>query len=438
MVPVLFDPVVLGFGWARPSSAPFCHPPRPCSVSVRVRPLNKQEQNEGFTWRIENNSMFQIDAATREPDRARDAKYALDHVFGPGTTTSDIYAATTQHLITKLVSGFNSTVFAYGQTSSGKTYTMRGGAREPGIIPLAVREVFALIEHTTDREFLLRVSYMELYNEEVNDLLAPENMRLPIHESKEAGVYVAGLREDIVTSPEQARGVLQLLEDGEANRHVGSTRMNEGSSRSHTVFRMVIESRSRGVGDLDALPPDDAAGAILVSTLTLVDLAGSERVAKTGAEGIRMKEGTAINKSLLTLGTVINKLSEGAQLSGAHIPYRDSKLTRILQPSLGGNAKTAIICNVTPAGCHTEESHSTLRFACRAKRVVNNAVVNEVVSDAAVLKRQAKEIEELKQRLADSGLSGCAARGGGARAVACAGVRARVSVRSEERPLLRS
>ena len=221
----------------------------------------------------------------------------------------------------------------------------------------------------------------------------------------------------------------------------------------------VVESRSR-----DAEVED--GGAVWVSTLTLVDLAGSERIAKTGAEGLRMKEGASINKSLLTLGTVINKLSEGAQAhgepsmhlrvhnipgrvtahvcvgllwqfwlpctpdqfisiacaacvlstglqkatwtfrilpAGGHIPYRDSKLTRILQPSLGGNAKTAIICNITPAVVHVDESHSTLRFACRAKRVVNNAVVNEVLSDAAVLKRQAHEIEELRKMLQGSG-----------------------------------
>lgn len=131
-------------------------------MSVRVRPLNRQEQNEGFTWRIDGNSMLQVDPATREPDRARDTKYALDHVFGPGSTTADLYLTTTHPLIQKLVSGFNSTVFAYGQTSSGKTYTMRGTPSDPGIISLAVREVFSIIERTTDREFLLRVSYMEV------------------------------------------------------------------------------------------------------------------------------------------------------------------------------------------------------------------------------------------------------------------------------------
>ncbi|KAF6256323.1 P-loop containing nucleoside triphosphate hydrolase protein, partial [Scenedesmus sp. NREL 46B-D3] len=373
------------------------------SVSVRVRPLNRQEQSDGFAWRIEKNSMQQVDPATREPEKARDQKYALDHIFGPKQSTRAIYEETTQSLIRKLVNGFNSTVFAYGQTSSGKTHTMRGTADEPGIIAMAVQEVFGLIESLQDREFLLRVSYMELYNEDINDLLAPENLKLPIHESKENGVYVAGLREDIVVSPEQ---VLELLREGEANRHIGATKMNEGSSRSHTVFRMVIESRLLKDGMMtEDVPADPAAeaGAILVSTLTLVDLAGSERVAKTGAEGIRMKEGTAINKSLLTLGNVINKLSEGVAAQGGHIPYRDSKLTRILQPSLGGNAKTAIICNITPASCHVEESHSTLRFACRAKRVMNNAVVNEVLSDAAVLKRQASEIAELRRALAASG-----------------------------------
>ncbi|KAK2080136.1 hypothetical protein QBZ16_002532 [Prototheca wickerhamii] len=188
---------------------------------------------------------------------------------------------------------------------------------------------------------------------------------------------------------------MPLLEEGERHRHVGETKMNKNSSRSHTIFRMVVESRSTAGGGEVEDSPDDF-GAIRVSSLTLVDLAGSERIAKTGAEGQRAREGAAINKSLLTLGTVINRLSEAGASGSGHVPYRDSKLTRILQPALGGNARTAIICAVTPAAPHVEETHSTLRFACRAKRVVNNATVNEVLSDAAVLKRQAREIEELR------------------------------------------
>lgn len=387
---------------------------------------------------MEGNSLLPVDPATE--GRVSDQSYALDQVFDGRQSTEEVYAATTAPIIRQVVQGFNGTVFAYGQTSSGKTHTMRGSAARPGLVSLAVREVFDLIAATPGREFLLRVSYMEIYNEDINDLLAPENCRLPVHESREAGVHVAGLREDIVSSPDQ---VLELLDQGERHRHVGETRMNKASSRSHTIFRMVVESRgldgaeggergagagagagggtgagtgiSAGTGDGtgagdapegDGPAPAVAAGgddygAIRVSSLTLVDLAGSERVAKTGAEGARAKEGAAINKSLLTLGTVINKLSEAG--AGAHVPYRDSKLTRILQPALGGNARTAIICALTPAAAHAEESHSTLRFACRAKRVVNNASVNEVLSDAAVLKRQAREIAELRNMLAGSG-----------------------------------
>ncbi|KAA6426660.1 MAG: CENPE type kinesin [Trebouxia sp. A1-2] len=356
------------------------------SVHVRVRPLNELETEKGATWKDENNKIFQVNPVSGEP--VNESPYVLDNIFGKGWSTQQVYEQTTQALIQKVVGGFNSTVFAYGQTSSGKTHTMRGTEEEPGIIPLAVSEIFDHISRTQEREFLLRVSYMELYNEEVHDLLSTDQTKLQIHESKESGIYVAGLREDIVTSAEH---VLQLIYSGEKLRHFGETKMNKTSSRSHTIFRMVVESRSR-----DQSAESEDGGAVWVSTLTLVDLAGSERIAKTGAEGLRMKEGASINKSLLTLGTVINKLS-------GHIPYRDSKLTRILQPSLGGNAKTAIICNITPAVIHADESHSTLRFACRAKRVVNNAVVNEVLSDAAVLKRQAHEIEELRRMLTGSG-----------------------------------
>ncbi|KFM22412.1 Centromere-associated protein E [Auxenochlorella protothecoides] len=372
------------------------------SVHVRVRPLSDAEvERGGGAWREVGNTLYQVDPAT--DIRVSDSPYTLDTVFDGRTTTREVYLATTQAIIHQVVQGFNGTVFAYGQTSSGKTHTMRGGGEHPGIVPLAVQEVFDLIAATQDREFLLRVSYMEIYNEDINDLLAPENQRLHVHESKEAGVHVAGLREDIVSSPEQASWVvLALLEEGERHRHVGETKMNKTSSRSHTIFRMVVESRSFADAAGGPSPDPDDFGAIRVSSLTLVDLAGSERMAKTGAEGQRAREGAAINKSLLTLGTVINKLSEGGG-AGSHIPYRDSKLTRILQPALGGNARTAIICAVTPAALHVEESHSTLRFACRAKRVVNNATVNEVLSDAAVLKRQAREIEELRTILEGSG-----------------------------------
>lgn len=301
--------------------------------------------------------------------------------------------------------GFNGTVFAYGQTSSGKTHTMHGTADEPGVIPLAVRDVFdAVRRQGSDRDFFIRVSYLEIYNEKIMDLFAFEESssdgdddstsKLSIREGKD-GTYVSGLREEVVSMPSQ---VIALLERGTKLRHVGATNMNAHSSRSHTIFRMIIESKAIAGGT-------DRAG-VLQSTLNLVDLAGSERMSKTGAEGERAKEGAHINKSLMTLGVVINKLSEGVESKGGHIPYRDSKLTRILQPALGGNSKTAIVCAMTPALSHCEESHSTLKFAQRAKRVVNKATVNEVAANAetnAMLKRQRKEIAVLRARLAEEG-----------------------------------
>ncbi|XP_061367839.1 kinesin-like protein KIN-7O [Gastrolobium bilobum] len=272
---------------------------------------------------------------------------------------------------------------------------MRGSNAEPGVIPRAVNDLFQMIQQDVDREFLLRMSYMEIYNEEINDLLAPEHRKLQIHENLERGIFVAGLREEIVASPEQ---VLDLMEYGESHRHIGETNMNLYSSRSHTIFRMIIESRDRSEDEDN----DSSCDAVRVSVLNLVDLAGSERAAKTGAEGVRLKEGSHINKSLMTLGTVIKKLSEGAESQGGHVPYRDSKLTRILQPALGGNAKTAIICNITLAQIHTDETKSTLQFASRALRVTNSAHVNEILTDAALLKRQMKEIEELRAKLMGS------------------------------------
>lgn len=272
---------------------------------------------------------------------------------------------------------------------------MNGSEDDPGIIPLAVKDIFDSTHAITDREFLIRVSYMEIYNEEINDLLSLENQKLPIHESLERGVYVAGLREEIVNSAEQ---VLDLIKLGEENRHFGETNMNARSSRSHTIFRMVIESTAKDTASSNNASNVDA---IRVSVLNLVDLAGSERIAKTGVGGVRLKEGKYINKSLMILGNVINKLSESGKQRG-HIPYRDSKLTRILQPALGGNAKTSIICTLAPEEVHIEETKGTLLFASRAKRITNCAQVNEILTDAALLKRQKLEIEELRMKLQGS------------------------------------
>ncbi|KAL9237922.1 hypothetical protein vseg_012415 [Gypsophila vaccaria] len=351
-------------------------------VTVRARPLSSEDAKSS-PWKISGNSMSFANSSS---------KFDFDRIFGEECKTKEVYESRTKEIVTAAVRGFNGTVFAYGQTNSGKTHTMRGYSGEPGVIPLAVREIFDIIDEVPDREFLLRMSYMEIYNEEINDLLAPEHRKLQVHESLERGIYVAGLREEIVASPEQ---VLDLMDFGESHRHFGETNMNLHSSRSHTIFRMIIESRDKA-GDEES---GDSCDAVRVSVLNLVDLAGSERAAKTGAEGVRLKEGSHINKSLMTLGTVIKKLSEGAESQGGHVPYRDSKLTRILQPALGGNANTAIICNITLAPIHADETKSSLQFASRALRVTNCAQVNEILTDAALLKRQKKEIEELRAKL---------------------------------------
>ncbi|KAK7278959.1 hypothetical protein RJT34_24000 [Clitoria ternatea] len=364
-------------------------------VTIRAKPLSSEDA-QSSPWRISGNSIS-------IPNHS--SKFEFDQIFSNNCKTSQVYEARTKDIVAAAVRGFNGTVFAYGQTNSGKTYTMRGSKAEPGVIPLAVQDLFQIIQQIlacdkhilkdVDREFLLRMSYMEIYNEEINDLLAPEHRKLQIHENLERGIYVAGLREEIVASPDQ---VLEFMEFGESHRHIGETNMNLYSSRSHTIFRMIIESRDRSEDGESC----NSCDAVRVSVLNLVDLAGSERAAKTGAEGIRLKEGSHINKSLMTLGTVIKKLSEGAESQGGHVPYRDSKLTRILQPALGGNANTAIICNITLAQIHTDETKSSLQFASRALRVTNCAQVNEILTDAALLKRQKKEIEELRAKLMGS------------------------------------
>ena len=251
----------------------------------------------------------------------------------------------------------------------GKTYTLMGTPDEPGLTILAIHEVFSHIFKTTGTEFLARVSYIEIYNEEIKDLLEPSDRRLRVLDDPRRGPYVKNAKEEVVLSPEHC---LELIARGEQNRHIASTNMNTHSSRSHTLFIMVLESRLMDVSEVNGDISDEKCGgrtsgqllagwtgkkkAVKVSRLNLVDLAGSERVSKTGATGQRLKEGSMINKSLLTLSTVISHLSSG---KGGHIPYRDSKLTRLLSSSIGGNACTAEVCAVSPAKRNIGETRST-------------------------------------------------------------------------------
>ncbi|KAJ3056123.1 hypothetical protein HK097_008046 [Rhizophlyctis rosea] len=361
-------------------------------VAIRSRPLNERERSTGQSnaWVIQGDTIYQ---PGNDNKPAQGTFYTFDKIFANGVPTGELYSSVAREIISSCLDGVNGTIFAYGQTSSGKTHTMLGTPEEYGIIPLAIADVFKRIMESPDVEFLLRISYLEIYNEVIRDLLKPGNDNLKIHESTTRGIYVGELTEHIVMS---LADVEQAMMVGEGNRHVGETNMNEKSSRSHTILRMVIESREKSLDK----PKDGRvsySGVVRVSTLNLVDLAGSERVGHTGAEGIRLKEGGHINKSLLTLGTVISKLSDGGDRG--HIPYRDSKLTRILQPSLGGNARTAIICTITPASFHVDETISTLKFASRAKTITNRPEVNEILTDEALIKQYRKEINNLKRQL---------------------------------------
>ncbi|KAK2579324.1 hypothetical protein KPH14_008276 [Odynerus spinipes] len=351
-------------------------------VAIKVRPLIKREKDDNLPiqWTVQGNYIASTDS---EIKKRGDGGFHFDHIFDERTNNKNVFDIVVKPIVDAAVNGFNGTVFAYGQTSSGKTYTMMGALNEPGIIPLAVEYMFDAIANTMRREFLLRVSYLEIYNERVNDLLNKSGTDLKLHEDVN-GQIIIKCKEEVTNSPEH---VLSIMKKGDKNRRIGETNMNERSSRSHTIFRITIESR-----ESDA----DSDGAIQVSQLNLVDLAGSERARQTGATGERFKEGRHINMSLSALGLVIMQLSE-SQETQKYVNFRDSKLTRLLQASLGGNAMTAIICAITPAAL--EESQCTLSFASRAKSVKNKPQINEVMSDATLLKRYAKQIAKLNAEL---------------------------------------
>ncbi|XP_047941730.1 kinesin-like protein KIN-7D, mitochondrial isoform X1 [Salvia hispanica] len=346
------------------------------SVTIRFRPLSDREYQRGdeIAWYTDDDNIVRNEY---NPMTA----YAFDRVFGPDTITEEVYEVAARPVVKSAMEGINGTVFAYGVTSSGKTHTMHGDHDSPGIIPLAIKDVFSMIQDTPGREFLLRVSYLEIYNEVINDLLDPTGQNLRVREDAQ-GTYVEGIKEEVVLSPGHA---LSFIAAGEEHRHVGSNNFNLFSSRSHTIFTLMIESSAHG---------DDYDGVIF-SQLNLIDLAGSES-SKTETTGLRRKEGSYINKSLLTLGSVIGKLSEG---KAAHVPYRDSKLTRLLQSSLSGHGHVSLICTITPASSNLEETHNTLKFASRAKRVEIYASRNKIIDEKSLIKKYQREISCLKEEL---------------------------------------
>ncbi|XP_071101141.1 uncharacterized protein [Haliotis cracherodii] len=348
-------------------------------VAVRIRPLLQKEQRNGLTilWNVKDNGTI-----TSNESSASDG-YTFDSVYDHTDTTYDLYGELCSPIIKNAAEGFNGTIFAYGQSGSGKTHTISGSEVQPGVIEQGVDELFDIINQSTNKEFLLRISYMEIYTEKIYDLFDDIEKTLKLQEDTNHQISVVGLNEQIVNSKEQ---VMKWIIRGETKRKFAETKANDRSSRSHVILRIIIESRLKG--DVDA---------VMVSHLNFVDLAGSEKAADNSGE--RFREGCAINRSLLTLSQVISKLSEG---DSAYIGYRDSKLTRILQNALGGNSNTLIICTIAPASM--DESHSTLRFASRAKTIKNKPILNEVLSDSALLKKYANEIKKLQKKVDKMGM----------------------------------
>ncbi|RZB74121.1 kinesin-like protein KIN-7E isoform X1 [Glycine soja] len=354
-------------------------------VSIRLRPLNEKEiaANESADWECINDTTILYRNTLREGSTFPSA-YTFDRVFRGDCVTRQVYEEGAKEVALSVVSGINSSIFAYGQTSSGKTYTM------VGITEYAVADIFDYITRHEERAFILKFSAIEIYNEIVRDLLSTDNTPLRLRDDPEKGPILEKLTEETLRDWEHLK---ELLAYSEAQRQVGETYLNEKSSRSHQIIRLTMESSAReflGKGN----------SATLVASVNLVDLAGSERASQASSAGMRLKEGCHINRSLLTLGTVIRKLSKGRH---GHINYRDSKLTRILQPCLGGNARTAIICTLSPARSHVEQTRNTLLFACCAKEVTTKAQVNVVMSDKALVKHLQKEVARLESELKTPG-----------------------------------
>lgn len=362
-------------------------------VFVRCRPLNPHERRSVVDV-VPNKNEVKVLDRTKAAQETKD--FYFDQVFDAETAQRDVYKSVVRPLIDQVLLGFNCTVFAYGQTGTGKTYTMEGNRSEEemnweddphsGVIPRAISQLFdTLKDH--DSEFTVRVSFLELYNEDTYDLLSPidDTTKLKIFDDaqKKGSVIVGGLEEIIVQSKAE---IYDILKRGSAKRQTAATLLNACSSRSHTIFSVTVHIREGSIEEEELLK---------IGKLNLVDLAGSENIGRSGAQDKRAREAGNINQSLLTLGRVITALVE----KRPHIPYRESKLTRLLQDSLGGKTKTSIIATISPAMADLEDTLSTLDYASRAKKITNKPEMNQRLTKKALLREYTQEIERLRRDL---------------------------------------
>ncbi|KAE9986342.1 hypothetical protein EG327_004389 [Venturia inaequalis] len=349
--------------------------PNTIKVVARFRPQNKLEIASGGQPIVH----FETEDTCSIQSEGAQGAFTFDRVFDMNSRQSDVFDFSIRSTVDDILDGYNGTVFAYGQTGAGKSYTMMGAdiddAEGKGIIPRIVEQIFDKIMRSAETiEYTVRVSYMEIYMERIRDLLVPKNDNLPIHEEKNRGVYVKGLLEVYVSAVSE---VFEVMRRGGDARMVAATNMNQESSRSHSIFVITVTQKNVETGSSKS------------GQLFLVDLAGSEKIGKTGATGTTLEEAKKINKSLSALGMVINSLTDG---KSTHVPYRDSKLTRILQESLGGNSRTTLVVNCSPSSYNDQETLGTLRFGTRAKSIKNKAKVNAELSPAElkILLREAR------------------------------------------------
>ncbi|XP_050315981.1 kinesin-like protein Klp61F [Anthonomus grandis grandis] len=365
-------------------------------VAVRVRPLNEDERARRVRTTVQCVSAREI--------QTREKKYNFDRVFDSESTQMDIYQYVVAPMISDVLAGYNCTVFAYGQTGTGKTHTMTGMENGlttnvnwkeddlAGCIPRAAANIFDEIGMMKVTDYHVRVSFLELYNEEARDLLSQDERPPPLNmfSDNKGSVCIQNLNEITVFS---SNDIFALLQQGTHKRQTAATLMNNCSSRSHTVFTITVHTREIDISGEEVLK---------TGKINLVDLAGSENIFRSGAKDKRAQELANINKSLLTLGRVIHILAEK---TNKHVPYRDSKLTRILQDSLGGHTKTCIIATISPSHESIEETLSTLEYACRARDIRNTPMVNEKVTKTQMIKDLTQEIEKLQKDL-DAARSG--------------------------------
>lgn len=356
-------------------------------VVVRCRPMSDKEKLKGFETVVSVNSDNGTVQLLKNRGDAEPKTFPFNSAYPSDVTQQFIYDDCARPIVESVLEGYNGTIFAYGQTGTGKTYTMEGEVgdeKEKGIILHAFDHIFAHISSNKNREFLVRASFLQIYMEDVYDLLRDPEKKLHVRQV-ESDVTIAGLSSHIVKNPKE---IIQLLVNGKKNRAVASTNMNAHSSRSHSVFTIVIEQHSEQIGTR-------------MGKLHLVDLAGSEKLSKTEADGLTAKQAAKINYSLLQLGNVISALVTGKK----HVSYRNSKLTQILQDSLGGNSKTCMVATIGPASYNYDETNSTLLYATRARDIKNIPRINEDPKDS-LINQLRERIAELKKKLEEQKANG--------------------------------